>query len=222
MISVAIADDQPLIRSAIRELLVHEADIQFVGEAANGLEAVDLAAAVMPDVLLMDIRMPQLDGIAATQRICARPELATVRVLVLTTFEEDDNIVQALRAGASGFIGKGADAAELIRAIRTIDAGETLLSSSATRRLIDRYIHQPPTQPHRSATLDVLTAREIEILALVGQGLSNTDIADALVISPATTKTHINRTMSKLDAHDRAQLVIIAYETGLVSPTRSD
>jgi DNA-binding NarL/FixJ family response regulator len=220
MITVLIADDQELIRSALRGLITHEPDLVLVGEAANGADAVALARQHRPSVVLMDIRMPETDGIAATGLICGDPELAEVRVLILTTFEQDDYIVQALQAGASGFIGKGAESADLLKAIRTIHRGDSLLSPVATRSLIDRFIHHRAAPVASPGTLGSLTERETQVLALVGRGLSNQEISGRLVISPTTTKTHVNRIMTKLDAHDRAQLVIHAYENGLVG--RSD
>ncbi len=216
--TVVVVDDQPLIRSALRDLIARESDLILLGEAANGAEAVELAATLMPDVVLMDIRMPGMDGIEATAAICARADLATVRVLILTTFEEDHYIVDALAAGASGFIGKGTDAPELMRAIRTVHQGDALLSPTATRALIDRVIHHRTPTPERPELLSALTGREVEVLGLVGRGLSNQEIAQQLSISPMTTKTHVNRMMAKLHAHDRAQLVIAAYESGLVPP----
>ncbi|HEV7565493.1 MAG TPA: response regulator transcription factor [Microbacteriaceae bacterium] len=217
-ISILLVDDQPLIRGAVRELVVHEPDLQVAGEAANGREAIDLARRTQPDLVLMDIRMPVMDGLQATREICADPDLSGTRVLILTTFEEEDYVAEALRAGASGFIGKGTEPAELIAAIRTVHAGEALLSPRATRALIDRYVKSTPrtTTLPIEATLEVLTEREREVLVLVAEGLSNGEIATALTISLSTAKTHVNRTMAKLLAHDRAQLVILAYESGLV------
>ncbi len=219
-ISILIVDDQPLIRGAVRELVVHEPDLSVAGEAANGRDAIDSARRTQPDIVLMDIRMPVMDGLQATREICADPDLSGTRVLVLTTFEEEDYVAEALRAGASGFIGKGTEPSELIAAIRTVHAGEALLSPRATRALIDRYTKSSPhtAQLPLEATLGVLTEREREVLVLVAEGLSNDEIATALTISPSTAKTHVNRTMAKLLAHDRAQLVIIAYESGLVVP----
>lgn len=221
MISVVVADDQVLIRSALRDLLTHSPDLTVVGEASDGHEAVRLARGEHPDVVLMDIRMPGMDGITATRQICEDPQSAEVRVLILTTFEEDQYVVEALRAGASGFIGKGAEHEEILHAIRAVHAGDALLSPRATRSLINRFV----TPPGRSATssspaadLRQLTSREIEVLVQVGQGLSNDEIAEALVISPHTAKTHVKRVMVKLHAHDRAQLVIAAYENGLIRP----
>ncbi|MCX6501744.1 MAG: response regulator transcription factor [Microbacterium sp.] len=215
MIRVVIADDQPLIRRAVAQLLRGEPDIDVVGEAENGAEARDLAGELRPDVIVMDIRMPVLDGIDATAAICADPALADTRVLVLTTFEDDEYVVAALRAGASGFIGKGAEPEEIGRAVRAVHAGDALLSPVATRALIGRYLQAAPA---RAAIVDPsnLTAREQEILVLVARGLSNDEIAAELFISAHTAKTHLKRIMAKLGAHDRAQCVIYAYESGLV------
>ncbi len=220
-IRVAVVDDQPLIRSAVRSLIKDEADISIVGEATNGAEAIDLARRAQPDVVLMDIRMPVMDGLEATGLICRNPDLAGTRVIILTTFEEDDYVIEALRRGASGFVGKGGEPAGLIDAIRTVHSGEALLSPKATRALIDRYMNASGAAQRSTplwAPVETLTEREHEVLILVAQGLSNADIAAALSISPLTAKTHVNRTMAKLLAHDRAQLVIIAYELGLVVP----
>lgn len=219
MIRVLIVDDQVLIRTAVRELVAHEPGLTVVGEAADGIEALKATTSLVPDVVLMDIRMPLSDGIEATTAICRNPELRSVRILILTTFEEDEYVVQALRAGASGFIGKGTEPAELMQAIRTVHRGESLLSPKATRLLIDRYVFagtSPQARVSPPAELAALTERELEVLKMVGRGLSNEDIAVALFISPLTAKTHINRTMTKLYAHDRAQLVVIAYESGLL------
>ncbi|WP_433675915.1 response regulator [Microbacterium gorillae] len=221
MISLLIVDDQPLIRNAIRGLLRVSGDIDVVAEGADGIEAVHLAREHRPDVVLMDIRMPHLGGIEATEQICADPDLGATRVLILTTFEEDEYVLAALRAGASGFIGKAAEPDEIARAVRAISAGESLLSPVATRALIERHLRvdSVATLPATDSTdLGQLTLREREVLQLIGHGLSNQQIAERFVISPLTVKTHINRIMSKLDARDRAQLVIRAYESGLVVP----
>ncbi|WP_313539976.1 response regulator transcription factor [Leifsonia aquatica] len=222
MITVLVADDQALIRQAVTDILASEADMEVIGQARNGEEAVTLAEQLRPDVVLMDIRMPQLDGIGATARICTDPTLASTRVLILTTFEEDEYLVAALRAGASGFIGKGAEPDEICQAVRAIHAGDALLSPTATRNLITKYILTQPTAPpypfETPAQLDQLTQRERQVLLLVARGRSNQQIAEDLFISPLTSKTHVNRIMTKLNAHDRAQLVILAYESGLLSP----
>jgi DNA-binding NarL/FixJ family response regulator len=215
-IRVLLADDQPLVRGGFRVLLESAADIVVVGEAATGREAIALAEGTGPDVVLMDIRMPDIDGLAATRLITAHGP--PIRVLILTTFEIDEYVYQALRAGASGFLGKSAEPATLIDAIRTVHRGDALLSPAATRSLIARCLAQPDRDAPGAGGLGSLTDREREILGLVAAGLSNEDIAARLVVSPHTVKTHVNRTMTKLDAHDRAQLVIAAYESGLVRP----
>ncbi|PRI12061.1 response regulator [Leucobacter massiliensis] len=220
MTTVLIADDQVLIRQAVTGILAVHDDLTVVGEAADGRDAVAEAARLRPDVVLMDIRMPELDGIAATRQICDDPELASTRVLILTTFEEDEYVVSALRAGASGFIGKGAEPEDIVRAVRAVHAGDALLSPAATRGLIARYVlRDGPRLDHRELpALSELTEREREVFLLVARGRSNQDIADALYISRHTAKTHVNRIMTKLGAHDRAQLVILAYEHGLITP----
>jgi len=217
MTSVLVVDDQPLVRQAVRDILT-DGGLTVVGEAATGRVAVDVAAELEPDVVLMDIRMPDLDGIAATALICAERPRGRPRVLILTTFEEDEYVVSALRAGASGFIGKGAEPEDIVRAVRTIDAGESLLSATATRALIERSVQAAPVtmSAAQRETLARLTAREQEVLLLVARGRTNQEIASALTISPHTAKTHVNRIMSKVDARDRAQLVILAYESGIV------
>jgi DNA-binding NarL/FixJ family response regulator len=220
-ITVLVVDDQPVIRSAVANLVAHEADLLVAGQAATGPDAVRQARRLRPDVVLMDIRMPEGDGIQATREICADGELTATRVLILTTFEDETYVVEALRAGASGFIGKGADPAEIIAAVRTVHAGDALLSPRATRALIDRYgrlDRQAAGSAQSPADLTALTERETEVLVKVAQGLTNAQISDALVISPLTAKTHVNRIMTKIGAHDRAQLVIAAYENGLVQP----
>ncbi|NYD67923.1 response regulator [Agromyces atrinae] len=217
MTTVLVVDDQSLIRQAVSEILTHESGISVVGEAVNGREAIALATSLRPDIVLMDIRMPEVDGIEATAAICADPDLSETRVLILTTFEEDEYLVAALRAGASGFIGKGAEPDEIARAVRSVHAGDALLSPTATRALISKFL-QPASSLPTPPELAMLTDREREVLLLVARGRSNQEIADDLVISPHTAKTHVNRIMSKLYAHDRAQLVILAYESGLLAP----
>ncbi len=215
-IRVLLADDQPLIRSGFRVFVDAAADITVVGEAADGREAVALARATRADVVLMDIRMPGLDGLAATRIITTDPQLAQQRVLMLTTFEIDEYVFQALRAGASGFLGKSAEPEELLAAIRTIHRGDALLSPAALRGLIARFLAHPDNaRAVDRGRLASLTEREREVVALVATGRSNDEIAAHLVVSPHTVKTHVNRAMMKLGAHDRAQLVVAAYETGL-------
>jgi DNA-binding NarL/FixJ family response regulator len=218
MIRVLLADDQGLIRAGFRMLLDAEADIEIVAEASDGQQAVEQAMAVKPDVVLMDIRMPRLDGVEATRAIVAEPALSDVRVVILTTYETDDYVFEALRAGASGFLLKDTDPPDLIRAIHVAAAGEALLTPSVTRRLIANYASRPRSARTAPRELDELTDREREVLSLVAQGLSNDEIAEELVISPLTAKTHVSRTMLKLSARDRAQLVVIAYQSGLVTP----
>ncbi|MFF2961200.1 response regulator [Streptomyces sp. NPDC057963] len=224
-IKVLLVDDQALLRSAFRVLVDSESDMEVVGEAADGAQAVELARSTRADVVLMDIRMPGTDGLAATRMISADPELADVRVVMLTTFEVDEYVVQSLRAGASGFLGKGAEPEELLNAIRVAAAGEALLSPAATKGLIATFLAQGgssdgdgPSAAEYSERLDALTGREREVLVLVAGGHSNDEIAERLVVSPLTVKTHVNRAMAKLGARDRAQLVVIAYESGLVRP----
>lgn len=223
MIRVLIADDQPLIRAGLRGILELERDLEVVGEAATGHQAVQQVQDRAVDVVLMDIRMPEMDGIEATAEICANPALADVSVLVLTTFETDEHVMAALRAGASGFLGKSAQPEAVVDAIRLVARGEALLSPAATRSLIERVLSEPyagQAQDHERLQVVVggLTEREREILVLVSEGLSNEDIADRLTISRHTVKTHVNRAMTKVAAHDRAQLVVIAYESGLLRP----
>jgi DNA-binding NarL/FixJ family response regulator len=218
VIRVALADDQALVRAGFGVLFDAEADVEVVGVATNGREAVELARTCRPHVLLMDIRMPEIDGIEATRQIAADPALDEVRVLILTTFELDEYIVDALRAGASGFLLKDIDPVELVRAVRVVAAGESLLSPSVTRRLIGEFVNRPGVALTPSPALDVLTEREREVLALVGGGLSNQEIAAELFISVATARTHVSRAMTKLHARDRAQLVVAAYESRLVTP----
>jgi DNA-binding NarL/FixJ family response regulator len=221
VIRVALADDQALVRAGFKALLDAEDGIEVVGEAVDGAGAIDLARAARPDVVLMDIRMPGVDGIEATRQIAADPDLQPVRVLILTTFELDEYIVDALRAGASGFLVKDTDPVELIRAVRVVADGEALLSPGVTRRLIGEFVSAPRSRPSPRSDLDVLTDREREVLTLVGHGLSNDEIAHALFISTATARTHVSRAMTKLHTRDRAQLVVAAYESGLVTPGQS-
>ncbi|NUR40471.1 MAG: response regulator transcription factor [Streptomyces sp.] len=219
-IRVLLADDQALLRATFRILIDSVEDMTVVGEAADGREAVDLASEYRPDVVVMDLRMPGVDGVAATAAICARPELSQVHVLVLTTFENDENVAKALRAGASGFLGKGVSPEVLLSGIRTVAAGEALLSPTATRTLITRFLATPDTDDFLALPDDVrtLTDREREVMALAALGKSNTAIAEHLVLSPMTVRSHIQRAMTKLHARDRAQLVVIAYQSGLVKP----
>jgi DNA-binding NarL/FixJ family response regulator len=215
MIRVLIADDQALVRTGFRVILDAEPDLQVVGEAADGREAVDLVQQKRPDVVLMDIRMPNLDGIEATRHLTALPRAP--RVLMLTTFDLDQYVYEALRAGASGFLLKDAGADELLHGVRVVAAGEALLSPSITRRLIADYARRPPAS-EQPAALAELTPRELEVLRLLARGLSNGEIARELVLGEATVKTHVARVFQKLDLHDRAQAVVLAYETGLVIP----
>ncbi|MEU0205737.1 response regulator transcription factor [Streptomyces canus] len=220
-IRVLLADDQALLRSAFRVLVDSEPDMEVVGEASDGAEAVRLTRQERADVVLMDIRMPGTDGLAATRIISEDPTLAHVRVVILTTFEVDDYVVQSLRAGASGFLGKGSEPEELLSAIRVAAGGEALLSPAATKGLIARFLAQgdaDDNDPVRSERLAALTVREREVLVQVAGGHSNDEIAERLEVSPLTVKTHVNRAMAKLGARDRAQLVVIAYESGLVRP----
>jgi DNA-binding NarL/FixJ family response regulator len=219
-IRVLLADDQTLLRATFRILIDSVADMTVVAEAADGQEAVELTGTHRPDVVVMDIRMPGTDGLTATADICSRPELSTTRVLVLTTFENDRNVAKALRAGASGFLGKDVSADVLLSSIRTIAAGDSLLSPTATRALITRFLATPDTDDFRALPelLGALTEREREVMALAAHGKSNAEIADELVLSPLTIRSHIQRAMTKLHARDRAQLVVIAYQSGLVTP----
>ncbi|MGD6749745.1 response regulator [Streptomyces sp. BH105] len=219
-IRVLLADDQALLRATFRILVESEPDMTVVAEAADGKQAVELTLEHRPDVVVMDIRMPGTDGLAATADVCARTELSSTRVLILTTFENDENVAVALRSGASGFLGKDVGPDVLLSGIRTVAAGESLLSPTATRALIARFLATPAdhvllTAPER---LTLLTEREREVMALAALGRSNHDIADQLVLSPLTVRSHISRAMTKLHARDRAQLVVIAYQSGLVRP----
>ena len=215
MIRVVIADDQALVRTGFRVILDAESDLEVVGEAGDGRETVELVESRRPDVVLMDIRMPNLDGIEATRRLMALAQ--PPRVLMLTTFDLDEYVYEALRAGASGFLLKDAGADELVHAVRVVAAGNALLSPSITRRLIADYARRPPPS-EQPATLGELTPRELEVLRLVARGLSNAEIARELVLGDATVKTHVARIFQKLDLHDRAQAVVLAYESGLVTP----
>jgi DNA-binding NarL/FixJ family response regulator len=227
MIRVLLADDQGLIRAGFRVLLEAADDITVVGEAVNGIQAVELARRERADVVLMDIRMPEADGLSATRQIAAREDMAGVKVIILTTFETDEYVYQALREGASGFLVKDCEPEDLIRAVRVVARGEALLSPSVTRRLITSLAAGPGLAAARDRAarrevpghdLSRLTGREREILCLVAEGLSNDEIAVRLYVSPLTAKTHVSRILAKLDARDRAQLVVIAYESGLVIP----
>ena len=217
MIRVAIADDQQLIRGGFRSLLESEPDIEVVGEAGTGVEAVALVTAQRPDVVLMDIRMPDGDGLWATEQIVRDADLRHTRIVVVTTFELDEYVARAIRAGASGFLVKDTEPAELIRAVRVVAAGEGLLSPSVTRRLLARMA-AGQSEPRDDSALTALTDREKEVLGLVGRGLTNAEIGQRLFLSPLTAKTHVSRIMAKLLARDRVQLVVTAYETGLVRP----
>lgn len=216
MIRVLLADDQTLVREAFAMLVESAPDMAVVGQAATGREAAELARSARADLVVMDIRMPDLDGIEATRLIAADDDLAGVRVLVLTTYDTDENIVDALRAGASGFLVKDTRPAELLDAIRTVAAGEALLSPGPTARLIERFLRGPSAPT--AAGPECLSEREREVLTLVARGLNNTEVAEALGLSPLTAKTHVSRIMGKLGARDRAQLVIVAYESGMVTP----
>jgi DNA-binding NarL/FixJ family response regulator len=217
LIRVLLADDQALVRAGFRALLDAQPDVEVVGEAGDGTEAVRLARRERPDVVLMDIRMPVLDGLAATRQIVGDDRLADTRVVILTTFELDEYVFEALRGGASGFLVKDTEPTDLIRGVREVASGDALLSPSVTRRLIAEFAAKAK-KPRSAAELRGLTDREREVMTLVAEGLSNEEIAARLVVSPATAKTHVSRTMVKLHARDRAQLVVMAYETGLVKP----
>jgi DNA-binding NarL/FixJ family response regulator len=217
VIEVVLADDQALVRAGFRSLLDAEDDIAVVGEARDGVEAVALTRSTKPDVVLMDIRMPELDGLGATREIAADPRLSGVKIVILTTFELDEYVFEALRCGASGFLVKDTEPVELLAAVRGVASGEALLSPSVTRRVIEEFATRAK-EPPPAEELDELTEREREIMALVAGGLSNDEIAARLVVSPATAKTHVSRAMVKLGARDRAQLVVLAYEYGVVRP----
>lgn len=220
MIRVVVVDDQPLVRMGLRMLVEDEPDVEVVGEAADGMHGLAVIGEHRPDVVLMDVRMPVLDGIDALRQVVADPALAGTRVVMLTTFDLDDYVFDALRAGASGFLLKSAEPAEMLHAIRVVAAGEALLSPAVTRRVIGRFAGRPnrPRQPQQPWS--VLTEREREVVGLVAVGLSNDDIARDLVLSPATVRTHVSRAMMKLDARDRAQLVVFAYQSGMPLPER--
>jgi DNA-binding NarL/FixJ family response regulator len=215
-IRVLLADDQTLVRSGFRELLARTEGIEVIGEVADGAEALARTRAERPDVVLMDIRMPGMDGLEATRAIAADPELSAVRVIMLTTFDLDEYVFEALHAGASGFLLKDVEPGDLRRAVQVVAGGDSLLSPSVTRQLISQFVSQPGHDRHSPAELDELTAREREVLGLIAAGLNNREIAERLVISPATAKSHVSRILLKLDARDRAQLVVLAYQTGLV------
>lgn len=219
MIRIVIADDQHLIRAGFHALLESEPDFDVVGEAATGKEAVDAVTRLAPDVVLMDIRMPDGDGLWATEEIVRNPALRGTHIVVVTTFELDEYVARAIRAGASGFLVKDTEPAELIRAVRVVAGGDGLLSPSVTRRLLERMA-AGMDEPRDDSALEVLTEREREVLGLVGRGLTNAEIGARLFLSPLTAKTHVSRIMSKLAARDRVQLVITAYEAGLVTPGR--
>ncbi|MFI0450690.1 response regulator [Actinomadura sp. 6N118] len=221
VIRVVLADDQSLVRAGFRVLLETAADIEVVGEAENGGIAVAMARRHLPDVVLMDLRMPEIDGLTATQRITADPALGGVRVVVLTTYAEDENVFRALHAGASGFLVKDIEPEDLQQAVRVVAGGDSLLAPAVTRAVIEAYVRHGPEARAAAAPggpMTLLTAREREVVRLVGRGLSNDEIAGALVVSPLTAKTHVSRAMSKLGVRDRAQLVVLAYESGLVTP----
>ena len=217
-IRVLLVDDQQLVRTGFRMILADEAEIEVVGEASNGREAVDAAARLHPDVVVMDIRMPVMDGVEATRRLATGGESGP-RVLVLTTFDTDEHVVAALRAGASGFLLKDVAPADFVAAIRVVAGGEALIAPTVTRRLLERFAHLPmPGDAAYATQLEELTEREVEVLRLVAQGLSNREIADRLVLAEPTVKTHVSHLLLKLDLRDRAQLVVLAYEAGVVRP----
>lgn len=216
MIGVLVADDQALVRDGLRLILDAESDIETLGEASEGTGAVEQARMLRPDVVLMDVRMPGLDGIAATRRLT--DSAPAIRILMLTTFDRSEYVYEALKAGASGFLLKSAPAAELVRAVRVVAAGESLLAPSITRRLIEQYVRRPPPRSGPPPELTELTHREIDVLQLVARGKSNAEIADTLIVGETTIKTHINRIFRKLGLRDRTQAVVLAYETGIVQP----
>ena len=219
MTRVLLVDDQPLLRAGFRMILEGEDDIEVVGEAADGVEAIDAALRLRPDVVLMDIRMPNLDGVEATRRLAGPGADEPVKILILTTFDLDEYVVEALRAGASGFLLKDVPPEDLVTAIRTIAAGDALIAPSVTRRLIDRFArHLPPPETKPPPSLGNLTDREVEVLTLMARGLSNAELAESLFVSETTVKTHVGRVLMKLGLRDRVQAVVLAYETGLVQP----
>jgi DNA-binding NarL/FixJ family response regulator len=218
VIRVVLADDQALVRAGFKALLDAQPDVTVVGEAGDGAAAVSLVISLLPDVVLMDIRMPVLDGLAATRQIASNPALAGVSVIILTTFELDEYVFTALRDGAAGFLVKDTEPADLVRAVHVVASGDALLSPGVTRRLIAEYATRSRAPSPPTGQLDALTDREREVVALVALGLSNEEIASRLVVSPLTAKTHVSRAMVKLGARDRAQLVVVAYEAGLVRP----
>ena len=219
-IRVLIADDQAMVRAGFRMILEAEADMEVVGEAKDGEEALSVARRTRPDVVVMDIRMPRLDGVAATRRLLAETSLQP-HVVIVTTFDDDENLYEALRAGAGGFLLKNAPPEELAEAVRTVAAGEGLLSSAVTRRVLEEFARRSPSKSPAPDALAELTEREVEVLRLIARGLSNAEIAEELVIAPATAKTHVGRILMKLDLRDRVQAVVLAYETGLVRPAAS-
>jgi DNA-binding NarL/FixJ family response regulator len=217
---VLIADDQAMVRAGFRMILEAESDIEVVGEAKDGEEALAAARRMRPDVVVMDIRMPRLDGVAATRRLLDEPG-STTRVVIVTTFDDDENLYEALRAGAGGFLLKNAPPEHLIEAVRTVAAGDGLLSAAVTRRVIEEFVRRKPSDVPPTDALSELTERELEVLCLIARGLSNAEIAEELVITPATAKTHVGRILMKLNLRDRVQAVVLAYETGLVRPAAS-
>ncbi len=217
MIRVVVVDDQELLRTAFSALINAEDDMEVIGEAADGVEAVRLATETMPDVVVMDVRMPAMDGIEATRRIAAADQAGTARVLILTTFDLDEYVFEAMRAGASGFVLKSRPLEELLTAIRVIAAGEALLAPNVTRRLISHFAGQARSPLRHSKDLELLTEREMQVLVLIARGMSNAELAQALHVSVPTAKTHVSRILTKLNARDRAQLVVFAYESGLVT-----
>lgn len=219
MITVGVVDDEALVRHGLTVLLRSEPDLEVVGEAETGEGAVRLARREHPDVLLMDIRMPGMDGLSATRELAASPDTADTKVLILTTFDLDEHVFEAMRAGASGFLPKDTAPDDLLRAIRVVADGEALLAPAVTRRLIEEFVRRSPhSKPDMPPGFDQLTERELEVLRAIAQGRSNAEIAEELVVSYATVKTHVSRLLMKLDTRDRAQLVVLAYESGLVQP----